>query len=160
LIDQNGRVIYVSNLADTAAGQDLSGQSLLAEPYVGDANLFGFMQTDSNGSPSLSYLATGSTLRGGWRIYLVRPLASIAAAMLGEYEVALAWLGGALLISICLALAMVSGISGPLESLDHSVREFNLDIPQKQLNPPAIAPLEVRSIFKHLGELDQRMRPT
>lgn len=160
LIDNNGKVLYVSKLGDTAAGLDLSDKSLLAEPYVGDAKVFSFMQATSAGGPLRRYLATGHTLRSGWRVYLVRPLESIETVMIGEYEVALAWLGGALIISICLALAMVSGISDPLESLDRSVREFDLSIPQRRPDPPAGAPLEVRSIFGHLGELDKRMRTT
>jgi diguanylate cyclase (GGDEF)-like protein len=80
--------------------------------------------------------------------------------MFNDYGMAMAWLGGALIISICLALAMVSGISAPLESLDQSVREFDIDKPQKRPDPPAIAPQEVRSIFTHLGELDKRIRST
>jgi diguanylate cyclase (GGDEF)-like protein len=53
---------------------------------------------------------------------------------------------------------MVSGISGPLESLDRSVREFDLRKPRQQPEPPVSAPQELRSIFEHLGELDKRVR--
>jgi len=160
MVDGDGKVLYVSRLGDTAAGQDLNDKSLLAEPYTGDENLFGFMQASSIDGSLSRYLATGHTLRNGWRIYLVRPLESIERMMLGEYQVALAWLSGALIISICLALAMVSGISGPLESLDRSVRDFDLKNTQTRPDPPATAPQEVLSIFKHLGELDKRMRST
>jgi diguanylate cyclase (GGDEF)-like protein len=160
LIDKQGKVLYVSNLGGTVVGQNLSGKSLLTDSYSGDKSLFSFEQMASDGSSLLRYLATGSTLRSGWRIYLVRPLKSIEATMLSEYGMAMAWLGGALIISICLALAMVSGISAPLESLDQSVREFDIDKPQKRPNPPAIAPQEVRSIFAHLDELDKRIRST
>jgi len=158
LIDNNGKALYISRLADTVAGQDLTGESLLTDSYVGDEKIFSFMQATSTDGPSRRYLATGHTLRTGWRIYLVRPLASIESAMFGEYQVVFAWLGGALIISICLALAMVSGISGPLESLDRSVREFDLRKPRKQPDPPVGSPLEVRSIFEHLGELDKYIR--
>jgi len=160
LVDDLGKVIYVSKLGKTVVGQDLHGQSLLAAPYAGDEEVFSFKQAVSPGGPLHRYIATGHTLRAGWRFYLMRPLKSIENAMLGEYEVSLAWLGGALIISICLALAMVSGISGPLESLDRSVRDFDLSIPQKQPDLPIGAPQEVRSIFEHLGELDKRMRKT
>ncbi len=160
MVDRSGKILYVSKLGDIVAGQSLTGKSLLAEPYAGDGNLFRFMQATSIDSPLRSYLATGYTLRNGWRIYLTRPLASIEVAMFGEYQVALAWLGGALIISICLALAMVSGISGPLESLDRSVREFDLSSTQQHPEPPAAAPQEVLSIFKHLEDLDKRMRST
>ncbi len=160
MVDGNGKVLYVSKLGDTVAGQNLSGESLLADPYAGDEQLFSFMQASSNNGPLRRYLATGYTLHNGWRIYLTRPLESIELAMLSEYQVALAWLGGALIISICLALAMVSGISAPLESLDRSVREFDLSNAQERPDVPAAAPQEVQSIFKHLGDLDTRMRST
>jgi len=160
LIDNDGKIIYASRLAGKKMGQDLSGQSLLANPYAGDEQIFGFSQAAVADGPLQRYLATGHTLHGGWHFYLARPLKSIEKAMLGEYEVALAWLGGALIISICLALAMVTGISGPLEALDRSVREFDLNHPQKRPRPPAGVPQEVRSIFEHLDELDKRMRST
>lgn len=156
--DSAGKVLYAgeSAVAETSHNQHI--KSLLEEPYVGDEKLFEFTRADSTGGPLRRYLATGYTLRDGWRVYLVRPLESIETAMLGEYGVASAWLAGILIISICLALAMVSGISGPLESLDRSVRDFDLRKPRKHPDPPLSAPQEVRSIFKHLGELDKRVR--
>ncbi len=160
LLDRSGQVLYVNKLANTVVGQNLSGQSLLTNPYAGDAKVFNFLHASSPDGPPKRYLATGYTLRDGWRIYLTWPLESMETVMLSEYGVAMAWLGGALIISICLALAMVAGVSDPLESLDRSVREFDLSKTQKQPDPPASAPQEVRSIFQHLGELDKRMRAT
>lgn len=160
LIDNSGKILYVSQLDNAVAGQNLNGVSLLADPYAGDEKLFSFTQTSADSGSPRRYLATGHTLRNGWRLYLMRPLDSIERAMFGEYRVTLAWLGGALIISICLALAMVAEISGPLESLSRSVREFDLRHETERPEPPAAAPREVLSIFKHLGELEQRMRWT
>ncbi len=160
LLDGNGKVLYSGKSVGTLMSQDLIDQSLLAESYAGDDKLFSFTRPASDAGPLRRYLATGQTLRSGWRIYLIQPLEGLERAMLGEYQVALAWLGGALIISICLALAMVSGISGPLESLDRSLREFDLNALRNRTTPPAAAPLEVRSIFKHLGELEERMLST
>lgn len=160
LVDRQGRVLHVSKLGDTAPGMSLSGTSLLAETYVGDENLFAFNHADAATGTQQRFLSTGTTMRSGWRLFLIRPLDSIESAMFDEYGVAFAWLCSALIISVCLALAMVSGISGPLEALDRSVREFDLDAPNKRPTPPPGAPQEVRSIFDHLGELDKRMRAT
>jgi len=74
--------------------------------------------------------------------------------------VALAWLAGALLISICLALALVHSLSDPLEMLDKSVRDFDLDMTQPLPKPPPDTPPEVLAIFEHLGSLDERLRAT
>ena len=160
LLDSNSKVLYAHKPGGTVVDQKLIDHSLLAMPYAGDDTLFGFIKPASDVSPLRRYLATGHTLRGGWRIYLMQPLEGLERAMISEYQVALAWLGGALIISICLALAMVTGISGPLESLDRSLREFDLNEPQKRPEAPAAAPLEVRSIFEHLGDLEERMRAT
>lgn len=160
LIDRAGKVLFVGKLGDTKRGENLAGTSLLANPYAGDERIFSFAHAATADGKPHNYLATGRTLRNGWRLYLARPLESIESAMLGEYGVALAWLAGALMVSVCLALAMASGISGPLESLGRSVREFDLDAPKKRPEPPAGAPQEVRSIFRHLAELDNRMRAT
>ncbi len=160
LIDKQGRVLYVSKLGTTVPGRNLSGTSLLAESYAGDENLFTFTHADSTAGAQQRYLSTGTTMRSGWRLYLLRPIESIESAMFDEYGVAFAWLCSALIISVCLALAMVSGISGPLEALDRSVRDFDLNATDKRPTPPPGAPQEVRSIFDHLGDLDNRMRAT
>ncbi|MDP6415102.1 MAG: cache domain-containing protein, partial [Gammaproteobacteria bacterium] len=90
LIDSQGKVLHVSELAGMIKGQHLNGESLLADPYPGDNKLFSFMQPVSKDGHMQRYLAAGHTLNGGWRIYLVRPLKSIETAMFGEYRVTLA----------------------------------------------------------------------
>jgi diguanylate cyclase (GGDEF)-like protein len=157
MTDASGTALYAGESAVSEMGNQPI-ESLFKEPYIDDGKLFEFSQAESVEGPLRRHLATGYTLRDGWRIYLVQPLESIETAMLGEYGVAFAWLGGILIISICLALAMVSGISGPLESLDRSVRDFDLSKPRTRPDPPLSAPQEVRSIFKHLGDLDKRVR--
>ena len=156
--DAAGEILYAGEAPGTDGNRNRQLRALLDTPYAGDEALFEFSRSISTDESSRRFLATGYTLRDGWRVYLVRPLASIETAMLGEYGIATAWLGGILIISICLALAMVSGISGPLEALDRTVREFDLSKPREHPYPPPSAPQEVRSIFEHLGELDRRVR--
>jgi diguanylate cyclase (GGDEF)-like protein len=158
MTDASGTALYAGESAVSETGHNQPIESLFKEPYIDDGKLFEFSQAKSDEGPPRRHLATGYTLRDGWRVYLVRPLESIEMAMLGEYGIAFAWLGGILIISICLALAMVSGISGPLESLDRSVRDFDLRKPRTRPDPPPSAPQEVRSIFEHLGDLDKRVR--
>ncbi|MDH3978582.1 MAG: GGDEF domain-containing protein, partial [Gammaproteobacteria bacterium] len=111
-------------------------------------------------SDNPSHLVFGERLLNGWTIFQLRPLSALETAIMQEYGVALAWLIGALLIAICLAIALVSGLSGPLESLDRSIRNFDLHTPQPRPTPPAGAPREVTAIFDHLVALDKRLRAT
>jgi len=65
LVDGTGKVLFVTELAGTVTGEQLSGKSLLANAYIGDAKLFSFTHADVTGGPQRRYLATGHTLRSG-----------------------------------------------------------------------------------------------
>ena len=158
VVDSNGIVLFGSDTARLPPGRNLAGEFLLAGAYAGNNQLFQTDWTNAGQDDKRRYLAVGHSLRNGWHVYLYRSLDSLQGAMLADYGVALAWLGATLIISICLALAMATGISGPLETLDRTVREFNLKQPRQSPTPPPGVPLEVRSVFEHLGALDKRVR--
>jgi len=85
------------------------------------------------------------------------PAISLIFALLDEKTVALVWLVGTLIITVCLALAIVNSISGPLEALDKSIRDFQLNDDQARSSPHANTPREVLVIFEHLRSLQKRL---
>lgn len=85
------------------------------------------------------------------------PAISLVFALLDEKTVALVWLVGTLIITVCLALAIVNSISGPLEALDKSIRDFQLNDDQARSSPHANTPREVLVIFEHLRSLQKRL---
>ncbi len=160
LLDRDGRVLFASKLSGLRIAEDLTNRSVLSVPYPGPGKIFNFEAAVGDGSKTERFLAAGYTLRSGWQIFLYRPLEALELALLDEYGVALAWLVGALLISFGLALSMVRGLSGPLEALDHSIRNFDLNMQQEPPVPPPDASREVLAVFGHLASLDTRLRTT
>ena len=160
LLDRSGTVLFASEHSGLQMAQDLTNRSVLSVPFPGPGKIFNFAAAVGQSGKTGRFLATGHTLRNGWQVFLYRPLDDLALALFDEYGVALAWLAGALLISICLALATVRGLSGPLEALDDSVRNFDLNMNQKTPLPPPDAPREVLTVFAHLASLDTRLRTT
>jgi diguanylate cyclase (GGDEF)-like protein len=104
------------------------------------------------------YIGAASRLDGGWRVHRFRPYASLHAALLEEYAVAAGWLVAAIVISLCLAVALAGSIAGPLQSLDRAVGEFDIGLDQELPRPPAAAPREVAAIFDRLNGLVSRLR--
>ncbi|NND36030.1 MAG: cache domain-containing protein, partial [Gammaproteobacteria bacterium] len=115
IVDRAGHIIYSSDDSTFSTGDRLPEDSIAVDPAAVSGQVFNFNLSDDTASESSSYLAARYSLGSGWQLVLFRPLRQIEAALLAEYGVALTWLAGALLISICLALALVHSLSDPLE---------------------------------------------
>jgi diguanylate cyclase (GGDEF)-like protein len=158
ILDRSGRVIYATEDAGFHISEDLSQSDLYRLTDTVEGDIFSFEQGSNKARQH--FLSTRYGLRNGWQVYLFRSLDEIEGAVFEEYGVALAWLIATLIIAVCLALALVKSVSGPLEALDQSVRNFQLDVSQSRPAPPANAPREVSAIFAHLGTLEKRLRVT
>ena len=159
LLDRNGRVIFATGSSGFRAFDDLTGTSIPGANHSGKGKIFNFEKADSDGARQ-RYLATHHTLENGWKVFLFQSLEEAEFALLGQYTVALAWLIATLIIVTCLGLVLVHSISAPLEVLDQSLRNFQLNVSQTRLASPASAPREVTAIFEHLGSLEKRLRVT
>lgn len=160
MLDGTGQVIFSGATSGFSTRDELAGDPILTEATHADGQPFSFrLGTESTGI-SDGYLATSYPMNSGWQWLLYRPLQPIEFAVFDEYAVSLAWLAGALLISICLALALLRSLCDPLRSLDESVHNFKFDTDHlvSRLSPDA--PREVTTIFEHLGSLDERLRLT
>jgi len=159
LLDRDGRVLFASESSGYQIFDDLTGKSVLSTDRPAEGAIFNFEQATGDDAGQ-RYLATHFSLDNGWQIFLFRSLKELEFALLDEYGVALAWLTGTLLISVFLGLALTRGISGPLEALDKSIQDFQLNVNQERADPPTGAPREVLAIFQHLGSLEKRLRAT
>jgi diguanylate cyclase (GGDEF)-like protein len=159
LLDRDGRVVFATDSTGFKPFDDLNGKSILSVAHPPEGEIFHFRHS-ADGTGRETHLGTHFCLQNGWTIYLFRSLDELEVALIDQYSVALAWLLGTLIIAVCLALATVNGISGPLEALDRSVRDFELSVDQKRPAPPDNAPREVLTIFEHLGSLEKRLRAT
>ena len=160
LLDQDGRVLFADERSNVNLAADSLHEPILSMPFPGDNELFQFDELSADGEVKNRYLATGYTLKNGWQIYLYAPLDALKAALFGDYAITLAWLAGALLISILLALLIARSLSSPLASIPNSLRSFDLNFNQATPSPPPDAPRELISVFRNLASLDSRLRAT
>ncbi|MFQ5636092.1 MAG: diguanylate cyclase, partial [Gammaproteobacteria bacterium] len=160
VLDRAGQVMFASANSGLSTEHSAAGHATLSERGATEGHTFMLKHRSESSDSDRRYLAAQHTISGGWQLLVYRPLDEIETALLDEYAVALAWLLGALVVSACLALAIVHSLSDPLESLDESVRNFDLNMNQEVGPPPADAPREVLAIFEHLGSLDKRLRAT
>lgn len=160
MLDRTGQIMFASANTGLSIRDNLAGRPMLSAPDRAPGETFDFVQTAESSGETVRYLGTAYPIRGGWKLILYQPLAQIEDALLDDYGVALVWLAGALLISICLALALANSLSDPLESLAHSVRNFDLNLNQPTPEPSSDAPRELLTIFDHLRSLDMRLRGT
>jgi diguanylate cyclase (GGDEF)-like protein len=158
ILDRSGRTIFATDGAGLSTSDDLSRSALYRTAPQADGEVFNF--EFGSDAERQRYLSTRYELRNGWQVFLLRSLEEIEGTLVDEYGVALGWLIATLIIAVCLALALVKSVSGPLEALDQSVRNFQLDVSQKRATPPSNAPREVLAIFEHLGSLEKRLRVT
>ena len=160
MLDETGQIVFASTNSGFASRDQLVGHALLDGLATPAGEVFGFRQTTETTEQSGRFMATSRSMSNGWRLFLYRPLAEVENAMLNDYAVSLTWLAGTLLISVFLGLTLLRSLSGPLETLNKSVRDFDLNLNQPVPPVPADSPPELRTIFGSLASLDNRLRTT
>jgi diguanylate cyclase (GGDEF)-like protein len=158
ILDQAGQAILPTDTTDKGG---IDSQAVLAlRPQNEPRSVFNFEadRTDTDSHGTERFIAASVPSRTGWEVILFRSLSNVQAELMAEYFVALAWLAVAILISVCLALALANGIARPLQELDAAVRNFKIDMDQAPARPSPDAPAEVLSVFEHLGKVALRLR--
>ena len=158
ILDQHDRVIY-SNRG--AAYRPL--ESMANSPLVKGAerNGAGFLvdHPDSrqhNASYLASHAESGLT---GWRVLVEQPLARLHVQTERYYLMTVAWMLGAIALSLVLARAADSGVTSPLEDLVNRVRQFSVQgDPPGKIELPAQAPAEVAHLVEDFGRMSVRLK--
>src|ERR1700733_13364339 len=95
----------------------------------------------------------------GWRVVIEQPLSRLHVQTERYYLMTVAWLLGAIGLSLVVARAADSGVTSPLEDLVHRVREFSAqgDAAEK-IELPAQAPAEVAQLVEDFSQMSVRLK--
>ena len=148
IIDRNGGSVFSSGTIG------LSNHAVAAAT----GGVFGFTAATTAAGRPQRFLAAGFDLESGWRVYVYQPLVELETSLIWDYLTIAAGLAIAVLVSMQMARKLAADYSRPLLALDHAINEFDLNMSPKPTALTSNTPREIRSIFKHLEELDHRLR--
>jgi signal transduction histidine kinase/CheY-like chemotaxis protein len=158
ILDQHDRVIYSNRGAAYRQLESMAGSPLLKGAGQSGA-AFLVDHTDAH-QHNARYLASGirSGLTG-WSVLIEQPLSRLHLQTERYYLMTVAWLVGAILLSLLLARAVDSGVTSPLEQLVNRVREFSVQGDSRErIELPAQAPAEVAELVKDFDGMSVRLR--
>jgi len=157
ILDQHDRVIYSNRGAAFRPLESMAGSALVKGAGANHA-AFLVDHTDAqqhNARYLASHAASGLT---GWRVIIDQPLSRLHVQTERYYLMTVAWLLGAIGLSLVLARTADSCVTSPLEDLVHRVRQFSVqgDPPGKIQLPPQ-APAEVAQLVEDFGRMSVRL---
>jgi two-component system, sensor histidine kinase len=158
ILDQHDRVIFSNRGAAFRPLESMAGSALVKGA---EANHAAFLvdHTDArqhNARYLASHAESGLT---GWRVIIDQPLSRLHVQTERYYLMTVAWLLGAIGLSLVLARTADSCVTSPLEELVHRVRQFSVqdDAPGKIELPPQ-APAEVAHLVEDFGRMSVRLK--
>ena len=158
ILDQHDRVIYSNRGAAYRPLESMTGSPLVkGASEHGGAFLVDHNDAHQHNARYLaSHAASGLT---GWSVLIEQPLSRLHLQTERYYLVTVAWLVGAVLLSLLLSRAVDSGVTSPLEELVDRVREFSVvgDL-RGRIELPAQAPAEVAELVKDFDQMSVRLR--
>ena len=158
VLDQQDRVIYSNRGAAYRPLESMSKSPLVKGAEQNDAP-FLVDHTDAR-QHNVRYLAS-STESGllGWKVVIEQPLSRLHVQTERYYLMTVAWLLGAIGLSLLLARAADSGVTSPLEDLVTRVRQFSVQgDPPGKIELPAQAPAEVAHLVEDFGRMSVRLK--
>ena len=159
VVDQRNRVIYSNRGAGYGPLQSMADSPLVkASLAARDAGSFTLDHPDSeqrSGRYLASHAVCGLT---NWRVLIEQPLADIHQQTERYYGMTVAWLLGAIGLSLLFARVIGAGITSPLELLVKRVRQFTMkgDAPRK-IQLGAQAPYELEQLVDDFDQMSIRL---
>jgi two-component system, sensor histidine kinase len=157
VLDQHDRVIYSNRGAAFRPLESMAGSALVkgAEQNPAAFLVDHIDARQHNARYLASHAESGLT---GWRVIIDQPLSRLHMQTERYYLMTVAWLLGAIGLSLVLARVADSGVTSPLEDLVHRVRQFSVqgDPPGKIELPPQ-APAEVAHLVEDFGRMSVRL---
>jgi two-component system, sensor histidine kinase len=157
ILDQHNRVIFSNRGGAYRPLESMMDSPLVKRAQVGDtAFLVDHVDARQHNARYLaSRVESGVT---GWRVIIEQPLSRLHVQTERYYLMTVAWLVGAILLSLLLARAADSGVTSPLEDLVDRVQQFSVqgEAPGKIELPPQ-APAEVAQLVEDFGRMAVRL---
>jgi signal transduction histidine kinase/ActR/RegA family two-component response regulator len=157
ILDQHDRVIYSNRGAAYRPLESMAGSPLVKGAEENHA-AFLVDHTDAR-QHNTRYLA-GHAESGltGWRVLIEQPLSQVHVQTERYYLMTVAWLLGAIALSLLLARAADSGVTSPLEDLVHRVRQFSVQgDPPGEIELAPQVPAEVAHLVEDFSRMSVRL---
>ena len=158
ILDQHNRVIY-SNRNDYRALESMENSPLVkASEAAANSAYFSLDHLDSK-HRNAQYLASHSIWKSTqWRVFVEQPLAEIHGQTQRYYLFTVAWLLGAIGLSLLFARVIGGAITAPLELLVKRVRQFTMSgDPSQKMQLPAQAPAEMEQLVDDFDQMSVRL---
>jgi len=159
IVDQHDRVIYSNHPVIHPPFASLEHSPLLNAPF-GSRGRGSFVVNQAvEKQRATPYLASQDTESlTGWRVLVSQPLSEIHRSTDRYYGMTLAWLLGAIVLSLVFARIIGASTTAPLELLVKRLRKFTMqgDASQK-LQLPAQAPSEVVQLVDDFDHMTVRL---
>jgi signal transduction histidine kinase len=164
ILDQRTRVIY-SNRGAAYRPLESMADSPLVKGAKQNGAAFLVDQNDARRHNARYLASQAESGLTGWRVLIEQPLARLHVQTERYYLMTVAWMLGAIGLSLLLARAADSGVTSPLEDLVNRVREFSVagDAPGQIELPgpielPREAPSEVAHLVENFGRMSVRLK--
>ena len=159
IVDQHDRVIYSNHPDVHPAFASLADSPLLKAPF-GPRGHGSFLLNQAARKQRLTpYLASQDTESiTGWRVLVSQPLSEIHRSTDRYYAMTLAWLLGAIVLSLLFARVIGASTTAPLELLVKRLRKFTMQgDAYQELQVPSRAPSEVVQLMDDFDHMATRL---
>jgi signal transduction histidine kinase/CheY-like chemotaxis protein len=158
ILDQHDRVIYSNRGAAYRQLESMAGSPLVKGAGEGGAP-FLVDHADAHQHNARFLAAHAESGLTGWSVIIEQPLSRLHLETERYYWMTVAWLVGAILLSLLLSRAVDSGVTSPLEQLVNRVRKFSMQGDWREpIELPAQAPAEVEQLVKDFDGMSVRLR--
>ncbi|HYL34518.1 MAG TPA: ATP-binding protein [Bryobacteraceae bacterium] len=158
ILDQHNRVIYSNNAAYPTLAS--LADSTLVQAAIQSSASASFMldETDSK-QRHVRYLASQEICPlTQWLVLVQQPLSEVHRATERYYGITVAWLLGAIVLSLLFARLIGASTTAPLELLVNRVRDFSMQGDSHPKMPlPAQAPAEVLQLVNDFDRMSERL---
>ena len=159
ILDQHSRVIYSSRTGEYRTLESMDNSPLVkSSREAGSRTSFTLDHPDSKRRNAQYLVSHAVWATANWRVLVEQPLSAIHRQTERYYILTVAWLLGAIGLSLVFARLIGAGITSPLELLVKRVRQFTMkgDPPQK-MQLPAQAPAELEQLVDDFDQMSVRL---
>ena len=158
VLDRRNRVIYSNDASVHPALSAMDGAPLVQAALRSPAASFVFDETNAK-KRKTRYLASGAVCPlTNWRVLIEQPLSEIHRPTERYYGMTMAWLLGAIALSLVFAAVIGASTTAPLELLVKRVRKFTMQgEDSEKVRLPAQAPAEVALLVEDFDHMSVRL---
>jgi len=159
ILDQRNRVIYSNRTEGYRPLASLEHSALVEASLQAPAHTAFMLDQQEANRAKARYLASQAVCElTKWRVLIEQPLSEIHRPTERYYRMTLAWLLGAIALSLLFAGVIGESVTSPLELLVKRVKKFTMQgDPPEKVRLPAQAPTEVAQLVDDFDHMSVRL---